>query len=85
MDRKEMDAFVTRMAQGRKAASAKRAVSNAPPSKKPAARSAGAPALNAVKPPKTKVPAPASKPGVTAPTAAIGPGPGGSKVTIHIH
>lgn len=78
----DLDAFVTRMAAGKKAAATSRATSTATPSPKPPAKSGQN--LNAVKAPPTKLPTPAKKSGVTTPTSEVGPGPGGH-ITVHVN
>jgi hypothetical protein len=82
-DQKDLNDFVARMAKGRASAKAARGNSTAPPA--PKTPSKARQDLNAVPAASTKVPAPAKKRGVTAPTAAVGPGPGGGHtITIRI-
>lgn len=81
MDKKTLDSFVSRMAAGKSKAAEKRVSSNAPPSPPPKTKSTTGAALNAVKPPKTKLPKPAS--GGSGPTMQTGSG-GGHTITIKI-
>lgn len=86
-DKKDLDAFVSRMAAGKSAAASKRVSSTAPPTNNKSARpSKAAQNLNAVTPPPTKLPKPAKKSGVTVPSQAVGPSTAGSKkIVINIH
>lgn len=73
--------FSSRMAAGKAKAAASRASSTAPPSAPVKAKVATPKAIQAVKPPKTSLPKPAT--GGSGPTQQTGPG--AKKIVINIH
>lgn len=80
-DKKDLDAFVARMAAGKKSAGAKRASSTAPPSPPVKSKGRVPTELNTVSPPPTHVAAPKAPTGrKKVPTSDAT-----KRVTIHIH